>query len=109
MATNTTAADRAAKTRNLNSPSRVGTRCCASVEPVQLPLLRPHYQRQIPRGAAHFPIWKGKDMNSERIDVHSMKRRKKTAVPTRLIEAMLDIALLAGFISAMGVLVRLAF
>jgi hypothetical protein len=38
-----------------------------------------------------------------------MKRRKKTAVPTRLIEAMLDIALLAGFISAMGVLVRLAF
>ena len=34
-------------------------------------------------------------MNSERIDVHTMKRRKKTAVPTRLIEAMLDIALLA--------------
>jgi hypothetical protein len=47
-------------------------------------------------------------MNSERIDVHTIKRRKKTAAPTRLIEAMLDIALLAGFISAMGVLVRLA-
>jgi hypothetical protein len=39
-----------------------------------------------------------------------VKRRKKTAVVhTRLIEAMLDIALLAGFISAMGFLVRLAF
>ena len=39
----------------------------------------------------------------------TMKRRKKTDPTTRLIEAMLDIALLAGFISAMGVLVRLAF
>jgi hypothetical protein len=38
-----------------------------------------------------------------------MKRRKKTHSTTRLIEAMLGIALLAGFISAMGVLVRLAF
>jgi len=38
-----------------------------------------------------------------------MKRRKKTDPTTRLIEAMLDIALLAGFLSAMGVLVRLAF
>ncbi len=37
----------------------------------------------------------------------TVKRRKKT--DTRLIEAMLDFALLAGFISAMGVLVRLAF
>jgi len=39
----------------------------------------------------------------------TMKRRKKTHPTTRLIEAMLDIALLAGFISAMGILVRLAF
>ena len=39
----------------------------------------------------------------------TMKRRKKTDPTTRLIEAMLDIALLAGFIPAMGVLVRLAF
>jgi hypothetical protein len=39
----------------------------------------------------------------------TMKRRKKTGTTTRLIEAMLDIALLAGFISAMGFLVRLAF
>jgi hypothetical protein len=38
-----------------------------------------------------------------------MKHRKKTHPTTRLIEAMLDIALLAGFISAMGILVRLAF
>jgi hypothetical protein len=38
-----------------------------------------------------------------------MKRRKKTDPITRLIEAMLDIALLAGFISAMGFLVRFAF
>jgi hypothetical protein len=38
-----------------------------------------------------------------------MKRRKKIHPTTRLIEAMLDIALLAGFISAMGVLIRLAF
>jgi hypothetical protein len=41
-----------------------------------------------------------------------MKRRKKTDPTTRLIfliEAMLDIALLAGFISAMGFLARLAF
>jgi len=41
------------KTRNLNSPSIVGLRCCASVEPVQLPPPRPHSQWQIPRGAAH--------------------------------------------------------
>jgi hypothetical protein len=39
----------------------------------------------------------------------TMKRRKKIHPTTRLIEAMLDIALLAGFISAMGVLIRLAF
>jgi len=39
----------------------------------------------------------------------TMKRRKKTDPTTRLIEAMLDIALLAGFIFAMGFLVRLAF
>ena len=38
----------------------------------------------------------------------TMKRRKKTDPITRLIEAMLDIALLAGFLSAMGILVRLA-
>ena len=38
----------------------------------------------------------------------TMKRRKKTDPTTRLIEAMLDIALLAGFLSAMGILVRLA-
>jgi hypothetical protein len=38
-----------------------------------------------------------------------MKRRKKTDPTTRLIEAVLDFALLAGFITAMGILVRLAF
>jgi hypothetical protein len=38
-----------------------------------------------------------------------MKRRKKSDPTTRLIEAVLDLALLAGFITAMGVLVRLAF
>jgi hypothetical protein len=38
-----------------------------------------------------------------------MKRRKKTDPTTRLIETVLDLALLAGFITAMGVLVRLAF
>ena len=38
----------------------------------------------------------------------TMKRRKRTDPTTRLIEAMLDIALLAGFLSAMGILVRLA-
>jgi len=38
-----------------------------------------------------------------------MKRRKKTDPTMRLIEAVLDFALLAGFISAMGLLVRLAF
>jgi len=37
-----------------------------------------------------------------------MKRRKKTDPTTRLIEAMLDIALLAGFLSAIVILVRLA-
>jgi len=39
----------------------------------------------------------------------TMKRRKKTDPTMRLIEAVLDFALLAGFISAMGLLVRLAF
>ncbi|MGA8476632.1 MAG: hypothetical protein WB696_01600 [Chthoniobacterales bacterium] len=39
----------------------------------------------------------------------TMKRRKKSDPTTRLIEAVLDLALLAGFITAMGVLVRLAF
>jgi hypothetical protein len=39
----------------------------------------------------------------------TMKRRKKTDPTTRLIEAVLDFALLAGFITAMGILVRLAF
>jgi hypothetical protein len=39
----------------------------------------------------------------------TMNLRKKTHPTTRLIEAMLDLALLAGFISAMGFLVRLAF
>jgi hypothetical protein len=39
----------------------------------------------------------------------TMKRRKKTDPTMRLIEAVLDFALLAGFISAVGVLVRLAF
>jgi hypothetical protein len=46
-----------AKARNLDSPSRVGTpswtRCYAPVRPIQLPPLRPHSKRQIPRGAAH--------------------------------------------------------
>jgi hypothetical protein len=39
----------------------------------------------------------------------TMKCRKKTHPTTRLIEAMLDIALFAGFISAMGFLAPLAF
>jgi hypothetical protein len=39
----------------------------------------------------------------------TMKRRKKTDPTTRWIEAVLDFALLAGFISAMGLLIRLAF
>jgi hypothetical protein len=39
----------------------------------------------------------------------TMNLRKKTRPTTRLIEAMLDLALLAGFISTMGFLVRLAF
>jgi hypothetical protein len=38
-----------------------------------------------------------------------MKHGKKTDPTTGVIEAMLDIALLAGFISAMWFLVRLAF
>jgi hypothetical protein len=38
-----------------------------------------------------------------------MKHRKRTDPTTRWIEAVLDFALLAGFISAMGLLIRLAF
>jgi hypothetical protein len=37
-----------------NSLNRVGINCCAPVEPVQLPPLRLHSRRQIPREAAHM-------------------------------------------------------
>jgi hypothetical protein len=51
----------AGKTRDLDSLSRAGTNCHASVEPVQLPPLRPHSQWQPERsrrpvGAQSQPV-----------------------------------------------------
>ena len=78
-------------------------------------MLNTCYARIAERLSSSKPTWmKAKDFGPLGRTAGVRKRttmnlRKKTHPTTRLIEAMLDLALLAGFISAMGFLVRLAF